>query len=267
MFPELFRIGNFFLPTYGLLVALAFVIGLWTAARLSRRSGLNTEAVVNLGIYTVIAGMVGAKLMMILLHLGYYASNPREIFTFATLQAAGIFYGGLILALITAAVYIRRSKLPGLATTDVFAPGIALGHAIGRLGCFAAGCCWGAATRLPWAVTFKDPEAHRLVDVPLGVPLHPTQLYEAAGEAVIFFILYRRFLKPHGPGAIIGLYLVLYSIVRFAVEFVRAHDEANPYYGPLVAEQWIALGLIALGAWLIVRSRQRVAASPQPAAR
>ncbi len=253
MFPQVFHIGSFFLPTYGLLVAIAFLTGLWIVGRLSRDAGLDKDTVMNLGIYTAVAGMVGAKLLMILLDLGYYSENPREIFSLATLQAGGIFYGGLVLALITAFVYMRRKKLPGLATADVFAPAVALGHSIGRLGCFAAGCCWGAACRLPWAVTFTNPEAHRLVGVPLNVPLHPTQLYEAAGEAIIFGILYRRFHQRHRPGAIIGLYLVLYSTVRFLVEFVRAHDQANPYYGPFVAEQWIALGLAGLGVFLMTR--------------
>lgn len=253
MFPQVFHIGSFFLPTYGLLVAIAFLTALWMVGRLSRAAGLNKDAVMNLGIYTAVAGMLGAKLMMILLDLGYYVENPREIFSLATLQAGGIFYGGLLLALVTAFVYMRRMKLPGLATADVFAPAVALGHSIGRLGCFAAGCCWGAACRLPWAVTFTSPEAHRLVGVPLGIPLHPTQLYESAGEAIIFGILYRRFYRQHRPGAILGLYLVLYSTVRFLVEFVRAHDEANRYFGPFVAEQWVALGLAALGVFLLTR--------------
>jgi phosphatidylglycerol---prolipoprotein diacylglyceryl transferase len=265
MFPQVLRIGNFFLPTYGLLVALAFLAGLWMTSRLSRRAALPVDAVMNLGIYTAIAGMAGAKLMMILLDLRYYTSNPGEILSLATLQAGGIFYGGLVLALVTAFLYMRRKNLPGLATADVFAPGLALGHAIGRLGCFAAGCCWGVECRLPWAVTFTNPEAHRLVGVPLGIPLHPTQLYEAAGEALIFAVLYRRFHKPHRPGAIIGLYLVLYSAVRFFVEFVRAHDQANPYTGPFVAEQWIALALMALGVFLMRRGRTQ--AVPVRAAR
>ncbi len=259
MFPQVFHIGSFFLPTYGLLVALGFLIGLWTAARLAAKAGLDKDAVLNLGVYTAIAGLVGAKLFMIAMDLDYYLRNPAEIFSLTTLQAAGIFYGGLIFALVTAFWYMRRRKLPGLATADAFAPGIALGHSIGRLGCFAAGCCWGAESHLPWAVTFTNPEAHRLVGVPLGVPLQPTQLYEAAAEAVIFLVLYRQFLRTHRPGAIIGLYLVLYSSIRFLVEFVRAHDEKNPFWGPFVLEQWVALGLVALGAWLIAR---RVRQSP-----
>ncbi len=256
MFPELIRIGGFFIPTYGLLVALAFLVGLWIVGRVSPRAGLDRDAMVNLGIYTAIAGLVGAKLLMVVLDWRYYSANPGEIFSLSTLQAGGIFYGGFILALLTAFLFMRRKHLPGLASADVFAPGIALGHAIGRLGCFTAGCCWGAPTHLPWAVTFSDPEAHRLVGVPLGIPMHPTQLYEAAAEFIIFAILYRRLLIPHAPGAVIGLYLALYSSVRFAVEFVRAHDQANPFYGPFVIEQWIALGLLGLGLWLIFRGKK-----------
>ena len=253
MFPEAFRIGSFFQSTYGVLVTLGFLVGVWMASRLGRKAGLDSEAVLNLGIYVALAALLGAKLLMILLDLGYYSRNPGEIFTLATFRAGGIFYGGLIAALIAAAVYTRRKRLPGLLTADVFAPAIALGHAIGRLGCFAAGCCWGQESSLPWAVTFTNPLSNQLFGTPLGIPLHPTQLYEAFSEAIIFLILYWRFHRPHRPGAVIGLYLALYSSVRFLVEFVRAHDEVNPFYGPLVAEQWLALALVAGGVWLLRR--------------
>jgi phosphatidylglycerol:prolipoprotein diacylglycerol transferase len=249
--------GSFFLPTYGLLVALGFLTGLWTAAQLAGRAGLNKEDVLNLGVYTAIAGLVGAKVSMLVMDFGYYVRNPLEIFSLSTLQAAGIFYGGLIFALVTAAWYMRRRKMPGLATADAFAPGIAIGHGIGRLGCFAAGCCWGAESHLPWAVTFTNPEAHRLVGVPLGIALQPTQLYEAVAEGLIFLFLYWRFQKEHRPGTIIGLYLVFYSTVRFLVEFVRAHDEKNPFIGPFVIEQWVALGLAVLGIWFLTRRAQQ----------
>jgi phosphatidylglycerol:prolipoprotein diacylglycerol transferase len=261
MLPNLFHIGSFFIPTYGVLVVLAVLVGLWMAARLGRRAGLDADVVVNLGIYTALAAMIGAKLLLIVLDFGYYLQNPSELFTMSTLRAGGIFYGGLVAALVAAFLYMRHKKLPGLLTADVFAPGLALGHAIGRLGCFAAGCCWGAPTHLPWAVTFTNPLSHERVGVPLGIPLHPTQLYESLAEAVIFVILYRRIARPHRNGAIIGLYLVLYSSVRFLVEFVRAHDEINPHVGPLVTEQWIALALIALGVWLMVRNGRRPATS------
>lgn len=256
MLPELFRIGNFFLPTYGLLITLGFLSGLWLTCRLARRAGLDREAVLNLGIYSALAGIVGAKLLMLLLDLDYYLAQPREIFSFSTLQAGGIYHGGLIAALLAAVIYMRRKQMPVVATMDLYAPGLALGHAIGRLGCFSAGCCWGVESHLPWAVTFTNPTAHRLFGTPIGVPLHPAQLYEVFAVALIFVLLYRRYLRPHGPGVVIGLYLALYSGVRFLIEFVRVHDQANPYIGAFTLQQWLAVGLGITGAWLIWRARR-----------
>jgi phosphatidylglycerol:prolipoprotein diacylglycerol transferase len=253
MFPELFHIPFFgwTLHTYGVLVALAFLAGLWMAGHLGKKAGLNVEAVTNLGIYCAIAAIAGAKLMMFVVDLPYYLQHPGEFFSMSTLQAGGVFYGGLIGALAVGWWYMSKSKLPVWKTADVFAPGIALGHGIGRLGCFAAGCCWGVACDRPWSVTFTNPAAHELVGVPLNQPLHPTQLYEAFAEFVIFAILYRRIQRPHAKGAIIGLYLLLYSTVRFVVEFFRNHEQGNLWGTPLDASQWISIGLFLLGAfWL-----------------
>jgi len=263
MFPQLFHIGGFSQSTYGVLVALAFLAALGVIGRLARRAGLNHDAVLNLGIYCALAAIVGAKIMMVLIDIPYYTHNPGEIFSLASLQAGGVFYGGLIAALIAAAIYMRRKRLPPLQTADVFAPGIALGHGIGRLGCFAAGCCWGVPTRLPWGVTFTNPVSKSLVGVPLGIALHPTQLYESAAEFLIFGILFWRIRKPHAPGSIISLYLMLYSTVRFLVEFVRYHDQPNPFGGPLNTSQWISLALLALGAayWVRAWKRQPVVSS------
>lgn len=259
MFPQLFRINSFALHSYGLLVAIAFLVGLLLASRLAARARLNADQVASLGIYVAIAAIVGAKVFLILGDLPYYAQNPREIFSMATLQAGGVFFGGLLAALVTAAWRLRRSGLPALRTADTFAPAIALGHAIGRLGCFLAGCCWGKTTHLPWAVTFTDPVARELVGVPLGVPLHPAQLYESAAELVIFAVLWARFSRPHRDGAILGLYLVLYSAFRFGIEFLR--DPAGrpfPFGGPLSLTQWLALAMVAAGAYLAARRRRVV---------
>ncbi len=253
MFPKLIEIDGFFLGSYGLMVALGLLGGLWVAQRLARRSGLNPEAIVNLGVYCVLAGVAGAKLLMFAVDYDYYRANPGEIFSLSTLRAGGVFYGGLILALATGVLYMRRQRLPGLATADALAPGVALGHALGRVGCFLAGCCWGTGCNLPWAVTFTNPDAHQLFGTPLARPLHPTQLYESLAEAAIFTLLWVRFPFRRRPGEIIGLYLVLYSTARFLVEFVRAHDQPNPFGGSLSTSQWIALVLAASGAWLLGR--------------
>jgi phosphatidylglycerol:prolipoprotein diacylglycerol transferase len=257
MFPRLFQIGGFSQSTYGVLVALAFLAALSLISRLARRAGLNSDRVVNLGILCGVSAIIGAKIMMFLVDIPYYMRNPGEIFSIASLQAGGVFYGGLIAALIAAVVYMRRHTLPPLPTADVFAPGIALGHGIGRLGCFAAGCCWGLPTDLPWGVTFTNPVAQQLVGVPLGIRLHPTQLYESVAEFIIFGVLYWRIGKPHRPGAIISLYLILYSAARFAVEFVRFHEQPNPFGGLLNTSQYISLALMALGAAYFVWPRKR----------
>jgi phosphatidylglycerol---prolipoprotein diacylglyceryl transferase len=226
--------------------------------RLARRAGLPADKITNLAVYCAIAGIAGAKLFMFLFDIGDYIRDPGQIFSMATLQAAGVFHGGFIVALIFAYLYLDRQKLPILTTMDVFAPGIAVGQAIGRVGCFAAGCCWGKACYLPWGVRFRSQAA---APVPLDKPLHPAQLYECAADLVIFLILYRRFQTRHQSGQIIGLYLVLYSIARFIIEFYREHEQA--LVGPFSLTQWIAIALCALGALLLLRTREtRSAAQP-----
>ena len=240
LFPKLISIGSFYLPTYGVLVALGFLAGLSVTVRLARRVGLNGEAVTNLAVYCALAGLLGAKLLMIA-----FDWPDIQIFSLSTLQAAGVFQGGLALAFLTAFLYIRHLRLPGRQTLDAFAPGIALGHAIGRVGCFAAGCCWGNKCDLPWAVTFRNPDANSLTGVPLDVPLHPSQLYEMATEFGVFAFLYWRFGRAHAPGKIMGLYLVLSSIARFAIEFTRFHEQGL-HFG-LSITQWIAIGVALVG--------------------
>jgi phosphatidylglycerol:prolipoprotein diacylglycerol transferase len=247
MYPEVLHLS--FVHTYGLLVAAGFLAALWVAGKLGRLAGLNADAVTNLGIYCALAAIVGAKVMLLIV-------EPGDFFSWATLQAGGVFYGGLIAALVMAWWYMRRMKLPGLRTADVFAPAIALGHGIGRLGCFAAGCCWGVECHLPWAVTFTNPVANELVGVPLNKPLHPTQLYESLAEFLIFAFLYWRIRRPHATGQIISLYLILYSTARFTVEFFRYHEQGNLWGTPLDTSQWISIGLFLLGAsWFVVGRR------------
>jgi phosphatidylglycerol:prolipoprotein diacylglycerol transferase len=191
---------------------------------------------------------------MFLFDLPQYIQDPGQIFTLETLQAAGVFHGGFIVALITAVVVMRRHKMPLLSTMDVFAPGIVIGQAIGRIGCFAAGCCWGTECDLPWGVRFRSDFA---APVPLNKTLHPVQLYESALNVIVFVILYRVCTKEHRPGQVIGWYLVLYSSVRFFVEFFRVHEQA--LVGPFSITQWISLGLFALGAGILLHVSRKTA--------
>jgi phosphatidylglycerol---prolipoprotein diacylglyceryl transferase len=254
MFPKLISIGSFFIPTYGTLVAIGFLAALWIVTRLAKRAKLPSERITNLAIYCALAGLAGAKLFMILFDFKAYWNDPRSIFSLSTLQAAGVYQGGFIVAFVVALLYMRRQNLPILATCDVFAPGIALGQAIGRIGCFSAGCCWGIATHVRWAVTFRNPQAAELTGVPLGIPLHPTQLYESFADALIFLFLYFQIARAHTSGTILGWYLTLYSAARFAIEFFRFHDQG--LHAGLSYTQWISLATLIAGLGLIVLRRQ-----------
>jgi phosphatidylglycerol:prolipoprotein diacylglycerol transferase len=265
MYPEIFHLS--FLHTYGVLVAVAFLTALWLTSRMAKKAGLDPDAVTNLGLYCALAAIGGAKLMMFIVEMPYYVQHPGEILSWATVQAGGVFYGGLIAALLVAWWYMRKTRLPLLKTADLFAPGIALGHGIGRLGCFSAGCCWGVPSDRPWAVTFTNPVSNQLVGVPLGTPLHPTQLYEAFAEFVIFAILYWRVRKPHATGSIIALYLILYSAARFIVEFFRVHEQGNLWGGPLDTSQWISVFLMTVGLLYFAKKKQAGAASAQQKSR
>jgi len=253
MLPKLISIGNFFLPTYGTLVAIGFLLGLFVTLRLAKRAGLPREPITNLVIYCALAGLIGAKLFMILFDFGEYWSGNRKLFSLDTLQAAGVYQGGFLLALVVAVLYVRKQHLPGWETCDVFTPGLALGQAVGRLGCFSAGCCWGIPTHVPWAVTFRNPQANDLTGVPLGIPLHPTQLYEAFADALIFVALYYRIGKPHTSGTMLGWYLSLYSVARFAIEFFRNHEQGL-HFG-LSYTQWISLATLVAGVALLILRR------------
>ncbi len=248
MFPELVHIGNFALPTYGFLVSLGVLIGLWISVRNSAKQGIDPDQAWNLGILVVLCGIIGAKILYIVVDWSSYAAHPSEIFSLNTLRAGGVFSGGLLAALAAAVVYIRRHHMPALATCDAFAPGLALGHAIGRVGCFAAGCCWGKETHAFWGVTFKNPVANAYVGTPLNVPLEPTQLIESAVELANFFFLMWLFRRKKFDGQVMGTYLFLYGIARFFIEFLRGDPGRGEVFGGVMTgTQLISIGLVIAG--------------------
>src|SRR4026207_1249558 len=155
MYPRLFELGPVTVYTYGRPLAAAYLLGLKLAMVRAKARGLDANRVLDLGIYIIISALIGAKLLLFVTGAEVFVETPRELLTLA--RSGGVFYGGLILAVTVALIYIRRIGLPLWTTCDVFAPGIALGHAVGRLGCFFAGCCYGRPTTVPWAITFRDP--------------------------------------------------------------------------------------------------------------
>ena len=244
MYPRLFELGPVTVYTYGVLLAAAYLLGLKLAMVRAKARGLDSNRVLDLGIYIIISALIGAKLLLFATDAEMFVENPRELLTLA--RSGGVFYGGLILAVVVALVYIRRIGLPLWTTTDVFAPGIALGHVVGRFGCLFAGCCFGKPTTLPWGITFHDTFAATNVGTPLGVPLHPTQLYEAGAELIILGILLVTERKGRAyPGRTFWLYMLLYSVSRFIIEFYRGDDRGNPI-GTLSTSQLISVLLAPL---------------------
>ena len=219
MFPELFRIGDFPINTYGVLLALAFLVALIVAAKLAQRDGLPREKIYDLGLWVLLAALVGSKVLMLWTEPAY-RENPWQLFSLDFLRSGGVFYGGLIGAILTGYFLSRRYGLPWWKTADAFAPGIALGQSIGRLGCFSAGCCWGKPTALPWGVRFTE-LGRQITGVPTDAHLHPTQLYEALATLVLFFLLLWLHRRKRFSGQVILFYAVLYGVARFLIEFVR----------------------------------------------
>jgi phosphatidylglycerol---prolipoprotein diacylglyceryl transferase len=219
MYPILFRIGNFPINTYGVFLAVAFLAAIFVTVKLAERDGLPRERIYDLCLWLLLSSLVGSKILMFFTE-PEYRQNPLLLFSLDFLRSGGVFYGGLLGAMITGYFLMRRWKLPWWKTADACAPGIALGNVLGRLGCFSAGCCWGKPTNLPWGVRFTE-LAHEITGVPTDAKLHPTQLYESFTMLIVFVILLRLHKRKKFSGQVILTYALLYSTVRFLIEFVR----------------------------------------------
>jgi phosphatidylglycerol:prolipoprotein diacylglycerol transferase len=253
--------GPFTLHTYGVLLAIAFLAGLWVASRQAKRAGLDPNRITDMAVWVLIAGLLGAKLLLVALDWRYFGRNPHELFSI--FQSGGVFYGGLVAGILVAWWYARHYHLPGWATADVLAPGVIVGQAIGRLGCFSAGCCWGKPTNLPWAVTFTDVYSARAVGTPMDTPLHPTQLYESFGAFLIFFFLLWLARRKRFNGQVVLAYVALYSALRFAIEFVRGDpDRGTWFHGAVSTSQLIAIVLLIGVALVFPRLRKGQALAP-----
>lgn len=250
MYPKILDLGPVTIHTYGLLLALAFIAGIWVTSRNARKLGIHPDTIWNMGLIVIFAALVGAKLILLFSNFEHYSRNFREIFSLSTLRAPAVYYGGLLLAIAAALVFIMAKKLPALAVSDAAAPGIALGQAIGRLGCLSAGCCYGKPTGMPWGIVFTNPYSYDNVGVPLNVPLHPTQIYDLIGSLCLFFFLTRRLAGKRAGGQILLEYLVLYGCFHFFIEFFRDDDRGFVLYGLLSTSQFIAV-LTVLGSAVV----------------
>ena len=255
MFPTFVDLGFLRVPMYGVLLVIGVALGLFTAHRRAQRVGLPAEQVVDFALWVVLWGLFGAKALLAVTE-PVYLRSPQALLSL--LRAGGVFYGGFIAAVIAAIVLLRRYGLPFTPVVDALAPSVALAHFFGRLGCFAAGCCYGAVCDKPWAVVFTNPLAAEISGTPLGLRLHPTQLYEAAFNLANYAFLAWLFRRRPPAGTVLGSYLVSYGIARFLIEFLRGDpDRGFVLGGALSTSQGIALVMVPLGIGLIARAWRR----------
>ena len=259
MHPVLFHIGSFELASYGLMTALGYAAAALYLLPKLKKTGMDKDTFWNLIFIAFIGALAGSKLLYIVVSWPELGNTLAEKITniVRDFRYGFVFFGGMIVSVGALVWYIKKKKLPLLKTADFLIVGLPLGHAFGRIGCFLAGCCYGRPTGLPWGVTFTDP--HSLVAPELlGVHLHPTQLYEAAGNLILFFLLHRTSQKQHPAGSILIEYVLGYSVMRFIIEFFRG-DFRGEYILGLSPSQAIALAAAA-GAfflWYRVRKVQR----------
>ncbi len=255
MHPVLIDLGFFQIPTYGVLLYSGIVLGIWLASRRAKLVGLPGDKIMDLGAWVVLWGLAGSKILLVVTDTSYLTSLTG---LWGLIRSGGVFYGGLIGALAAAFILLRRYKLPFLGVADVLAPSVALGHAFGRVGCFSAGCCYGRECSASWGVVFSHPLAAELSGTPLGVPLIPTQLYEATFNFLNYLFLAWLFRRRLRPGSVLGAYLIAYGVARFVIEFFRGDaDRGFVLGGALSTSQAIAGIMVPLGIAILIWVHRR----------
>lgn len=231
MYPVLLKFWKVTIFSYGVLIAIGFIIAIIYASRCARKAGIPSEKITDLGLYCMVGGIAGARILYVLLHIDEYKVEPLRILRIW--EGGLVFYGGFAVAMVIGMLYLRRQKLPLWRTADVVVPAIALGHSIGRWACFSAGCCYGRQTTLPWAVTFTNPQSLAR----LNTPLHPSQIYESIIVLFIFFILLILRRRKKFDGELFWVYVLAYSFARFFLEFLRGDPREFPFGGFLSSGQ------------------------------
>lgn len=228
VYPILIRLGSFHIYAYGVFIALGFILGFSYAVRRGREEGIPLERIVDLLFCIVLSAIVGSRLLFVLVEFDHYRNYPSHILRIW--EGGLVFYGGLILAVVVSIGYLKLNRLPVWKFTDLFSPPIALGLFFGRMGCFFAGCCYGKETLLPWGVTFTDPNSLAR----LNIILHPTQLYEALASLALFLFLDWKRNRKAFEGQLFCLFLLLYSVIRFFIEFWR-DDPRGFFFGSVLS--------------------------------
>ncbi len=246
MYPILFRLGGFTVNAYGFFIAVGFIVGFVIAIRTARAKGIPFERVVDLFFYTILSSILGSRILFVLTEFDFFLRHPSKILNLW--EGGLVFYGGLLCAIAVAVSYMKWHRLPFWKWADLFSPPVALGLFFGRIGCFFAGCCYGRETSLPWAVVFTNPDSLAR----LNVPLHPTQLYDAANGLAIFVILVWMEKRKTFDGQVFGCFVFLYSATRFFIEMVRGDPRGSFLGSALSTSQGIGLSLAMTSLFMLL---------------
>ncbi|MCG3204734.1 MAG: Prolipoprotein diacylglyceryl transferase [Elusimicrobia bacterium] len=250
MFPILFHVGPFTLHTYGLMVALGFLAALKITQRQFPRFSLPIDRLDSTVLFLMFFGLLGARLMYFAVD-DFTQLKADPLSFFRVWEGGLVFYGGVLVDLLVLLILARVYAVPFLSFTDVFAAPLFLGHALGRLGCFAAGCCYGRPTDLFWGVSFTHPATL----APRFVSLHPTQIYEFLGNGALFLAAYGLGFRRPARGILTAFYAFSYGLFRFLMEFLRGDDRGEFWHG-ISPSQWVSLGLIVLGGGLYLYAKK-----------
>ena len=250
MHPVLINIGSFNLYTYGLFAALGFITAIWVSQKNAAVHGIGPETITDIFFVILISAVLGARLLYIVINFDVYKDNWLDILKIW--NGGLVFFGGFFGAIAASFIYLKIKKFNTWKTADILAPGIALGHAVGRLGCFFAGCCYGKICDLPFAVKFTNPESL----APLGVYLHPTQIYSVLSNFILFFILMGILKKKKFNGLVFLSYIMFYALFRSIVEFFRGDFRGNFIFDFISMSQGIA-GMVFLICLILIIKQSR----------
>ena len=235
MFPDLFSIGPLTIHTYGLFVAIGIFVGIMVTTKLGKSEGISPQQVMDMGFIVIVSGIIGSRVVYVLMNISYYRYQPAEIFK---IWQGGLVFSGAIIGVVLAATwYAKHHKLPLWKLCDMWAPAAAIGQSIGRIGCFMAGCCYGKPTDLKWGVVFTDPKSL----APLNVPLHPTQIYSFFSGLIIFLILLLIYSKKKFEGQVVLWFLILHSTARLFIERLRGDDRGMLLGSNMTTTQFVAI--------------------------
>ncbi|MBI2608893.1 MAG: prolipoprotein diacylglyceryl transferase [Deltaproteobacteria bacterium] len=256
MKPILFKIVLPFLNipievrSYGIMIALGFLLMLPLITRLAKKEGIHSNTFIDIAFWSLLWGLIGARILFIITNLHEYIQEPLRIF--ALWEGGLVFYGGLIGGALTIIFYCKKKNIPLWKMLDVAAPGVAFVHMFGRLGCVLAGCCFGKPTTLPWGISFHLEESFAR---PLHTPLHPTQLYEALALFFVFLLLYFYLSsRKKFDGQMVLVYFILYSIFRFTNEFFRGDEIRGFVFGWVSTSQFISLLVFGITLFFLFHS-------------